>query len=91
MAYKRLDLKTGDLLDTSVFKHIDDAIEALNTMPSEVVNIAVTANIDGNVTIVNTLNDGSQETVVIIADSDGNPATLIYNGTEIPITWTEAS
>jgi len=37
MAYERLDLKTDDLLDEAVFKHIDDAIEALD-VATEAIN-----------------------------------------------------
>lgn len=53
--------------------------------------ISVTEETDGSVTIVETLSDGSTNTAVITPDESGNPVTLTYNGTEIPITWTEAS
>lgn len=53
--------------------------------------ISVTESADGSVTMVNTLVGGGTETLVISADANGNPSKLTYNGTEIPITWTEAT
>ena len=54
-------------------------------------DIAVTEAADGSVTMVNTLKDGGTETLVVSPDANGNPSKLTYNGTEIPITWTEAT
>lgn len=56
----------------------------------KMVNFAVTEGADGTVTMVNTFEDGSTETIQIVPDANGNPGTLIYNGTVIPGTWTEA-
>ena len=43
MAYKRLDLTTGDLLDQDVFKHLEDGIEALDlVIDAKVVPITKT-------------------------------------------------
>ncbi len=53
--------------------------------------IAVTEGTDGSVTVVNTLEGGVSEEIVITPDDSGNPKTLTCNGTVIPITWTEAS
>ena len=55
----------------------------------ELVGISVTEGTDGTVTMVNTLADGSSETIVIYADGNGNPESLTYNGIGIPIAWTE--
>lgn len=55
-----------------------------------VVDIAVTEEADGTVTMVNTLEGGVSETIQIIPDENGNPMTLTYNGVDIPIAWTEA-
>lgn len=56
-----------------------------------ITDIAVTESADGSVTMVNTLVGGGTETIVISPDANGNPSKLTYNGTEIPITWTEAT
>lgn len=56
-----------------------------------VTAVAVTENADGSVTMVNTLSDGSAETIVITADANGNPNGLTVNGTAIPVTWTEVT
>lgn len=53
--------------------------------------IAITEAADGSVTIVDTLEGGVTETIVIGADESGNPSSLTYNGVEIPLSWTEAS
>ena len=43
MAYKRLNLATGDLLDQDVFKHLEDGIEALDlALDSKVVDVEKT-------------------------------------------------
>ena len=40
MAYERLNLATGDLLDQDVFKHLEDGIEALDlALDSKVVDV----------------------------------------------------
>ena len=54
-------------------------------------SIDVTVSADGTVTMVNTLSGGGTETLVLTPDANGNPSKLTYNGTEIPITWTEAT
>lgn len=54
---------------------------------ASVTAISVTEATDGTVTMVNTLDNGETETIVISPDADGNPNKLTYNGTEIPITW----
>lgn len=58
---------------------------------SAITAISVTESTDGSVTMVNTLVGGGTETLVISPDANGNPSKLTYNGTEIPITWTEAT
>lgn len=55
-----------------------------------VTAISVTEAADGTVTMVNTLTEG-EETIVITPDANGNPAGVTYNGTVVPITWTEAT
>ena len=57
----------------------------------EIVSIAVTEAADRTVTMVNTLEGGETETIVISADADGNPNKLTYNGKEIPIAWSEVT
>lgn len=52
-----------------------------------VKSIAITEGVDGSVTMVNTLDDGTTETIVISPDESGNPNKLTYNGKEIPISW----
>ena len=56
-----------------------------------VTAVSVTENADGSVTMVNTLSDGSTETIVVTADAAGNPNGLTVNGTAIPLTWTEVT
>lgn len=58
---------------------------------SAIKSIAVTESADGTVTMTNTLDNGEPETLVISPDANGNPIKLTYNGTEIPITWTEVT
>lgn len=53
--------------------------------------ISVTESADGTVTMVNTLEGGGTETIVISPDANGNPSKLTYDSTEIPITWTEVT
>ena len=67
----------------------DDYINTDATV-KKMVSFAVTEGADGTVTMVNTFEDGSTETIQIVPDANGNPGTLIYNGTAIPGTWTEA-
>lgn len=52
--------------------------------------ISVTEAADGTVTMVNKLESGT-ETIVISPDANGNPNSLTYNGTAIPVEWTEAT
>lgn len=66
------------------------AEEVIAAMPM-VTAVTVTESTDGTVTMTNTFEDGSTETVVVSPDESGNPAKLTINGTEIPITWTEAT
>lgn len=53
----------------------------------KVTAISVTEAEDGTVTMVNTLESGSTETIIVTPDESGNPSVMTYNGTEIPITW----
>jgi len=69
----------------------DTGIAADGSTKPTIASIAVTESADGSVTMVNTLEGGGTETLVISADANGNPSKLTYNGTEIPITWTEAT
>ena len=62
----------------------------LDVLPT-VTAVSVTENADRSVTMVNTLSDGSTETIVVTADADGNPNGLTVNGTAIPLTWTEVT
>lgn len=87
---------------TADAKAVGDAIENLSKEIDTIKNsmvvddddpvitaIAVTESADGTVTMVNTLEDGGTETLVISPDANGNPSKLTYNDTEIPITWTD--
>ena len=65
--------------------------EAPESSGAKIVSIAVTEAEDGTVTMVNTLEGGGTETLVLTPDESGNPNKLTYNGTEIPISWTEAA
>lgn len=56
-----------------------------------VTAISVTESEDGTVTMVNTLDNGETETIVLSPDAEGNPNKLTVNGTEVPITWTEVT
>ena len=56
-----------------------------------IVDIVVVERLDGTVTMVNTLEGGGTETLVLTPDESGNPNKLTCNGTEIPISWTEAA
>lgn len=55
---------------------------------SPVKSIAITEHADGSVTMVNTLEEGT-ETIVVSADAEGNPSGLTVNGVEIPIAYTK--
>ena len=66
---------------------VEDVLAAIPT----VTGVAVTENADGSVTMVNSLSDGSTETIFITADAEGNPWGLSVNGIPIPLTWTEDS
>lgn len=57
------------------------------SLTKSVASISVTEVSDGTVSMVNTLEDGSTEAIVISSDAEGNPNKLTYNGTEIPISW----
>ena len=46
-------------------------------------SVSITEGADGTVTMVNTLDNGETETIVINADA----TELTYNGTAIPVTW----
>lgn len=54
---------------------------------STLTSVSVTEAADGTVTMVNKLESGS-ETIVIKPDEGGNPASVTYNGTAIPVEWT---
>lgn len=66
-------------------QEIVDAVELEIT--EKVTAISVTEAEDGTVTMVNTLESGGTETIVLTADESGNPSKVTYNGTEIPIEW----
>jgi hypothetical protein len=74
-------------LDVGGGATVDEVLDAIPT----VTDVAVTENADGSVTMVNTLSDGSTETIVVTADANGNPNGLTVNGTAIPVTWTEVT
>lgn len=87
---------------TADAKAVGDAIENLSkeidTIKNSMVDsgddpaitaISVTESSDGTVTIVNTLDNGELETIVLSSDANGNPNKLTYNDNEIPITWTD--
>lgn len=61
--------------------------EAVTGSGGTVSAIAITESADGTVTMVNTLDNGETETIVIGADANGNPNKLTVNGKEIPIGW----
>ena len=84
-------MNVADLNDN--FDKIDKAIgTGGGSEPTLTVTaVSVTENADGSVTMVNTLSDGSVETIVITADAEGNPNGLTVNGTVIPVTWTEVT
>ena len=79
------------LTEDEVQDMIDDALADLDTGSGSatVAGISITEATDGSVTMVNTLSDGSTETIVISADTDGNPSGLTYNGVAIPLTYTK--
>lgn len=62
-----------------------------DTPTASVTAVSVTESADGTVTIVNTLDNGESETIVLSSDANGNPNKLTYNDNEIPITWTEVT
>ena len=66
---------------------VDEVLDAIPT----VTDVAVTENADGSVTMVNTLSDGTTETIVVTADENGNPNGLTVNGIAIPVTWNEVT
>jgi hypothetical protein len=68
-------------------EQIDEALQkALLVDNSKIEAISITEAADGVVTMVNTLDEGT-ETIVVSADANGNPNKLTYNGKEIPIEW----
>lgn len=71
----------------------DELVEAVKAeigdTTATVTGVSITEATDGSVTMVNTLSDGSTETIVISADADGNPSGLTYNGIAIPLTYTK--
>ena len=69
----------------------DTGVAADGSTKPTIKDIAVTESADGTVTMVNTLEGGGTETLVISPDANGNPSKLTYNGTEIPITWNEVT
>lgn len=80
----------GKLLGTDEAGKVVEVEGSAGADGPAVTAISVTEGEDGTVTMVNTLDNGETETIVVIPDASGNPASLTYNGTEIPITWTEA-
>ena len=82
----------GAASKTEVQDMIDEALEGFDgggTDGATVSSISITESVDGSVTMVNTLSDGSTETIVIPADTEGNPSGLTYNGVAIPLTYTK--
>ena len=68
-------------------KAVHTALQAVeNNLVCSVNAIAVTEAADGTVTMVNTLDNGT-ETIILTPDGEGNPSRLSYNGKEIPISW----
>jgi hypothetical protein len=68
-------------------KAVHTALQAVEkNLVCSVNSIAVTEATDGTVTMVNTLEEGT-ETIVLTPDASGNPYRLTYNGKEIPISW----
>ena len=71
----------------------DELVEAVKAeigdITATVTDISINEATDGSVTMVNTLSDGSTETIGISADADGNPSGLTYNGVAIPLTYTK--
>ena len=65
----------------------DRLMELLNAQMASVCAISVTERSDGSVGMVNTLQGGGTETIVITPDAEGNPSKLSYNGKEISIGW----
>jgi hypothetical protein len=70
---------------------VEDALKKACNLPNPLVAVSVTEATDGTVTMVNTYEDGKTETFVVSPDASGNPVKLTVNGTEVPITWTEAT
>ena len=66
-------------------QEVVDAVELEIT--EKVTAISITEAEDGTVTMVNTLESGGTETIVIAADANGNPASVTYNGKVKPIEW----
>ena len=54
-----------------------------------VAGVAITEGADGSVTMVNTLESGATETIIVSADAEGNPNGLSYNGVAIPFSYTK--
>lgn len=68
-------------------KAVQTALQAVEkNLVCSVNSISVTEATDGTVTMVNTLEEGT-ETIVLTPDANGNPNKLTYNGKEIPISW----
>ena len=65
---------------------IQQKLGDLSTFMSEISAISVWEDVNGAVTVVNTLEEGT-ETIVLETDANGDPVKLIWNGRDIPITW----
>lgn len=68
----------------------EDYVNADNVQ-TKIIGIDVAEDAAGVVTITNTLEGGGTDTIVITPDANGDPSTLTYNGTVIPISWSAAS
>ena len=69
-------------------EQIDEALQkALAVDNSKIEAISIAEATNGTVTMVNTLDNGEMEIIVIGADANGNPDKLTVNGKEIPISW----
>lgn len=91
ITYKHLtELKwyspTVDPRYAKLFESKPSANEGGDADEPAIKSISVTEAADGTVTMVNTLENGT-ETIVITADENGNPNKLTYNGKEIPCEW----
>lgn len=65
----------------------DRIMELLNANMASLCAVSVMERSDGAIRMVNTLENGATETIIITPDANGNPNRLTYNGMEIPLSW----